>query len=853
MYACPDKIATVYEPDPRWNPPAVKDGKERSADDVLKTILMRVPARTLTTPDKAGRSSSSPKSVSAWHVYWGAFALALPYVDDEGRTVYARVWNDNVEGMKSFDVTMRLPLWDRETLDIPVDINNSFGGAGYELPALQQVMNQAMGKDKRPPLKLTPKLGTKFSKKLAGEFFHLGKGSKKDLPPDGDLGGFLYATEKLPDRDPLVMDFKRILRKPAEFAAGAEFREIMAELGKEKDKDKKKYGGRRAERVAGDDLAEALLDLRRPRFAKSEPAGSKDVSDRLKLVADDRLHRLSLLSRIRGQDWSEDFKEDFELDADTLAELQIEQFYRKPTGILYQRPTFSQDRRLFTDLLQYAPGLSTTDADVQGVLEAEVKHDKEVIGTVDAGTRNLIDKARSAGWSCWTVPGKGDKKDALKLYFNGAGQYRCNRTLPSGLIEQVVCDGATLLHLYPDIGLGGKRTVQHFQRADLADMLPWLVLPADDLARSFNVKLAGDQTIALVPLTEDKAWAELRMVFAREGRLSQRQLVEMPSGKVLYRESYDADGTIHYQARESSTLKFDLSRADMPDLRPDTSKLVLIPMPLRTVDYLHSKLTGTDVSDLHKRDPDMVVSMIAADCLARSSGWAFAEFRRRFHDHGDRRIGFYTLLTLGNLLGPGGPYGISDHRSFTDAHAMMFNIEKEHPKNPLAWYLSQVNKAINDDFKSKGVVEELPGPQAGFVPRLAGFFTQFMLWHSTYYNEGDLRLARREKSLDYVKNCPSAVDALVILDQLKAYDHLGNDVYYPLALKVVERFGAGDRPQQHLPLRNGPPSLRGRQRSRQGADAFPRVLQGFPQGGRIAAHRWQPDQRPGHRLRSAGA
>ena len=42
-----------------------------------------------------------------------------------------------------------------------------------------------------------------------------------------------------------------------------------------------------------------------------------------------------------------------------------------PSSPLYERPSFSRDNRLFTDLLAYAPGMSTSRADVLAVLEAE--------------------------------------------------------------------------------------------------------------------------------------------------------------------------------------------------------------------------------------------------------------------------------------------------------------------------------------------------------------------------------------------------------------------------------------------------------------------------------------------------
>ena len=44
-----------------------------------------------------------------------------------------------------------------------------------------------------------------------------------------------------------------------------------------------------------------------------------------------------------------------------------------------------------------------------------------------------------------------------------------------GLHEKAVCDGKTLLHLYPEIGLAARRTVGRGQRIALQELVPWAV------------------------------------------------------------------------------------------------------------------------------------------------------------------------------------------------------------------------------------------------------------------------------------------------------------------------------------------------------------------------------------------
>ncbi len=92
-----------------------------------------------------------------------------------------------------------------------------------------------------------------------------------------------------------------------------------------------------------------------------------------------------------------------------------------------------------------------------------------------------------------TLPGDKNQPEQVIL-FDGTGRYTYERTPSLGLRETVVCDGTTLLHLYPEIGLAGRRTVSRFHRAELAGLLPWLLPPAEDLARGVDLKCVDGQT-----------------------------------------------------------------------------------------------------------------------------------------------------------------------------------------------------------------------------------------------------------------------------------------------------------------------------------------------------------------------
>src|SRR5262249_36860905 len=168
-----------------------------------------------------------------------------------------------------------------------------------------------------------------------------------------------------------------------------------------------------------------------------------------------------------------------------------------------------------------------------------------------------------------------------------------DRVLPIGLREQVVCDGKTLLHLYPEIGLGARRTVSRFHRADFAELVPWVLPPAEELARGADLVNLDPQTVAIVPHGAEAAraadgkplpYVRVHLVFSG-GRLSERRLVEMPSARVLARETYAADGTIALldaAGKELLVHRLKTQPAVAPNLRPDVRDLVVLPLPWRT-------------------------------------------------------------------------------------------------------------------------------------------------------------------------------------------------------------------------------------------------------------------------------
>jgi ferric-dicitrate binding protein FerR (iron transport regulator)/predicted Zn-dependent protease len=329
-------------------------------------------------------------------------------------------------------------------------------------------------------------------------------------------------------------------------------------------------------------------------------------------------------------------------------------------SLLYQSLTFNEDPRLFTNLLAYAPGLDTWDADVQAVVEAEAAPRlKAAPGHIDPAARRLIEQARQGGWQALTLSAaKGQAGPTL--VFDGQGRYACERTLPMGLREQVVCDGATLLHLYPELGVGARRSVSRFHRAELLDVVPWLVPPAEDLARGADVVAVDDHTVAVVPHAaraegQQKPHARLLLIFGADGRLTERRLVRMPDNKTRWSEVYDGRGGVRLLDRDGKELanhSYALRDAAAPSLKPDTAGLVVLPLPYRSREHAFPALALQPQLPLAAEEngcfeyaaPEGALALLATALGSNNLGEAQLVVRRCFHDRGDRRVGFFVVL-----------------------------------------------------------------------------------------------------------------------------------------------------------------------------------------------------------------
>ncbi len=440
-------------------------------------------------------------------------------------------------------------------------------------------------------------------------------------------------------------------------------------------------------------------------------------------------------------------------------------------SLLYQKPSFSGDERVFFDLVAYCPGMNTSGADIQAIVEAEalpVRRHKP--GTIDPRARRILDRAGAVGWHAYTMPA-GQDEPPFALLFDGSGHYVYERTLSLGLRERVVCDGRTILHLYPELGIGARRTVSRFHRAALLDVVPWLLPPAEDLAHDADVIYLDDHTLSLVPLGAEDAkddkgkpipYAAVRLLFAPDGRLTERRIVEMPSAKVLGREVYDGNGSVRVldgKDKELATRKGELRPAAAPDLKPKTDGLVVLPLPYRTRDEVRRAfhVEGRAYADMSDA---AALALFAAEVGSGNGNEAQQIYRQHFYPRENRLLGFYTLMAAAGVN--------------VDTDDPTQNVLGDYRNEPLGRYLAYHS---NPALRRHPELSESLGPRDGFLRRLAEFRILYQTWASGRVTANPAAL---QQALDFVRRNKASVLGWSLLALL--VDHAGKQAAFHRAL-----------------------------------------------------------------------
>src|SRR5262249_11291548 len=134
-----------------------------------------------------------------------------------------------------------------------------------------------------------------------------------------------------------------------------------------------------------------------------------------------------------------------------------------------------------------------------------------------------------------------------------------------------------------------------------------------------------------------------------------------------------------------SEQKLALSAHSKPSMKPRTDGLVVLSLPLRSREHIwNTQISSKWNGSFSGLDEETVIALIAAHCIQHNGGAALQAFGERFHAKGDRRIGFYVLLSgSGMAINPG------QRHQWNGTHApMLFDIASEHPNSPLALYLA---------------------------------------------------------------------------------------------------------------------------------------------------------------------
>ncbi|HWY87383.1 MAG TPA: hypothetical protein VNX28_11690, partial [Gemmataceae bacterium] len=400
-------------------------------------------------------------------------------------------------------------------------------------------------------------------------------------------------------------------------------------------------------------------------------------------------------------------------------------------------------------------------------------------GLVEPAARDLLNKARLSGWQTWTIPGK-DNQPSTTITFDGAGRYAYAHTLRLGITEHVVCDGQTLIHLYPQLYVGGKRAVSRFHRADLADLVPWYLPPAEDLAHGVDLKVVANRIVALVPHFEatilekikdlkDISWLRQHLVFGAGGKLVERQLVKMPGQHVVMREIFSPDGTLRLVDKDGKEVAARQGKltpsAQVPDLAPDTKKLVVLALPYRTAETVQRALKTEKkaLADLRLAE---ALPLFAAHVGAGNANEALNVFKQCFYAREQRQLGYYVLLAA---------CGVNLDSQNADVLA-------EHPDEPSAQYLALHSSPVLRKHASQWAVGTMAWKE-GFLQHLSQTHALYQRWQNDKVTKGDPARVRADlqKAFAYVRANKDSVFGFAMLCLMEDQAGKDQDFYRELA------------------------------------------------------------------------
>jgi ferric-dicitrate binding protein FerR (iron transport regulator)/tetratricopeptide (TPR) repeat protein len=757
MYPCPAKIPVVYIPDPNQPAGSRPDlkGQKPHENQVLQTIMVRTPPRFLTWPGHGGGDNAIVTAGQRFEVFF-AVPMEADEVSEFSASDFGLAGGDLLEDRLGLSKT-------RESLIMgEKDAKKLF----KQFAAIDKSESEFLS-DAKDRLKARIRSGKPVSRRGM-----VRTAAGLEMSPDGAR---VASATGLGLEDSIDLWDTFAGQTHSRLPEGeARFRRHLSDLGRQLNEDmgldfafpvladaegKKK----------GKEAAFARAALRRPSGGFGGTAGAAGrwgVNGRRdgtvqfgfeqsrKLVRElELLAEREELARVDGPVGMPDQPEE---PAVTRGELV--NFFASLTTApqYYGRPSFNGIHRVFTDLAAYAPGMSSSPADIRAVLEAEAApRFGSRRGSIDPAARKLIDAARTADWKAL----RSSADDAKPVFtYDGQGRYAYERRVAFGLLERVVCDGTHMWHLYPELGIGAKRTVTRFHRAPLSDLIPDFVPPADDLCYGADVKAIDAHTVAIVPLLPAKddeatAWVEVHLVFDGP-KLAERRWVlqsdetrKRADGGLLFREVYEP-GTARLltaKGKELDTTKRNVTPVVAPDLQPDLSGVVVLTLPLRSREVVYRDLGMEPGWDLyHDRnacfqylDQDAAMRLLACEFAAGQGNNVYRIWNACFEPKGDRRTGFFTLMASSNF----NPRGSGDLNA---------KFEKD-SFDPLVRYLWQMHDENIHDWQARFGFAPGPSDSETFLGKLTTFRRIFARWQGAYIHHSvwGQRKVERQRAIDF--------------------------------------------------------------------------------------------------------
>jgi tetratricopeptide (TPR) repeat protein len=749
MYPCPDEIPVVYEPDP--NRPMVNlpdsTGQEKpTVAQVLATVTVHIPPDILYWPNYPQRYNA--QMVPVLHLYSGQYAAQYGY---QGGGYGHASWRERDSRWRFNQWSVRnelIPVGHGIDVDGDSESDEEGGWSDHDMLLDDDPASFSMGQDRAD---LSAFRHSSFGVS-AGSGPVVTAAPQASMPPVGgprdSSDRFLQAFDGR-SRGPM----KKLKNLPSVNRLFSNGRDVLSDL--QISSGSRKY-------AAGDGF---LFDPNRMGLSVIRDTDEEEVEK-------------SQVDKSRSEFWA----------VDRISRRIHQGGYHRYT---YQPPQFNGNWCVFYDLVGYAPGLNTNAADVRAVIEAEAQPNPRFApGRIDQRAAELIRKARRGGWHKATIR---DEEDGavMTVEFDGTGRHRYEQLVGHGIRERVLCDGAHLWHIYDELGLGAERQLSRFHRRELTRLIPWALPPAEDLARGADLLTVDKHTIAIVPRAADAvkddegkpvSYRRWHLVFHTDGPLAERRLVEMPSGKIIVRQTYGSDGTVKVIKGDDELVTewtVELEPCGAPSLEPDHKRLVILPMPIRERNWLFQKHKLSQKSTYKQWTDDEAMALLAAD-LPGNQWEANQIITEKYFESGDRRIGFYTLLISG-----GHSWDRQQKQQLGRVTVHMDPLE-DHPQEPLAEYVAtylQMKRSGSPDN-----LKPVSGPPDGFVQRLAEFRDIWMRYNSGRANQGDEanRRRERERALRFVRESLSPEFGWAILSLIRNYG--GDQEFYRAAGEAALAF-----------------------------------------------------------------